>query len=46
MPYLLIAVPALIVLLAVFVYAEWEKFDDCRRRERLVHRNLQRMSGQ
>ena len=46
MPYLLIAVPALILLLGAFLYAEWEEFDDYRRLERRAHLNLQRSSGE
>ena len=45
MPYLLIAVPALAVLWLAFALASWEEWDDRRRRERRVKRNLQRMGG-
>jgi hypothetical protein len=43
--YLLAVAVVLLILAAVFAYASWEDFDDRRRRERLVHRNLQRMGG-
>jgi uncharacterized membrane protein YphA (DoxX/SURF4 family) len=43
--YLLIAIAALAVFGAVWIYAGWEKWDDRRRSDRLVHRNLQRMMG-
>jgi hypothetical protein len=46
MPYLLIAVPALIILLCAFIYAEWEEFDDYRRLERRAHLNLLRQGGE
>jgi hypothetical protein len=43
--YLLIVIIALAILYGVFRLAAWEEFDDRRRRERLVHRNLQRSCG-
>ncbi len=46
MPYLLIAIPALLVLLAAFLYADWEEWDDYRRLERRAHLNLHRQSGE
>jgi hypothetical protein len=36
---------ALPVLWLAFKYAAWEKWNDRRRSDRLVHRNLQRMCG-
>jgi hypothetical protein len=43
--YLLIVLAALALIAAVWKFAAWEEWDDQRRRERLVHRNLQRMGG-
>lgn len=41
----ILSVAALIVFGAAWIYAGWEDWDDRRRSERLVHRNLQRMAG-
>jgi hypothetical protein len=43
--YLLTIVIGIIIIGALLKYAAWEEQDDRRRRERLVHRNLQRMGG-
>lgn len=43
--YILIAIAALALLLAGYVYAEWEAWDSRRRHERRVKVNLQRMGG-
>ena len=45
MPYILLGLICVCVLGIVFIYARWEEQDDRRRSDRLVHRNLQRMSG-
>lgn len=40
MPYLLIAIPALLILAFAFEFANWEEWDDKRRMERLRKRGL------
>lgn len=43
--YLILAIAGLALLLTLWTYAEWLRWDDQRRLERRVHRNLQRMGG-
>ncbi len=42
---LLIAIGAIAFFGAVWIYAGWESWDDRRRSDRLVKRNLDRMCG-
>jgi hypothetical protein len=43
--YLLVVIAAFIVLAGVFKYAAWEEWDDRRRHQRRVHRNMQNIGG-
>ena len=43
---ILIITIGLLIVLAAFVYADWEDWDDQRRLERRVHVNLYRQGGE
>jgi len=43
--YILTIVAAFAALLIIWTYNEWARWDEHRRQQRRVHRNLQRMSG-
>ncbi len=43
--YALLILAGLLLMLAAWTYAEWRHWDNWRRHQRRVHRNLQRMTG-